>query len=172
MPQSSETRPWPVAPRPFPEEAFGSWLGRVASRYQLDIAKLWDISGLGSLPALSNAGWILFPPLQPDALTILSGLARLHEDQLAQIQTPAEWIFDRPYLPYCFRCLVLNPADVAAPRWKRAWLSPGLTECDEHRTTFERIPVGTVRRARNTDRLLALVSGYRSRRAQALFWRH
>jgi len=56
---------WPVAPRTFYEEAFGSWLGRIASRYAISVEMLFEQSGLGNLPALTNASWILFPPLEP-----------------------------------------------------------------------------------------------------------
>lgn len=37
-------KPWPVAPRPFFEEAFGSWLGRVATCYQISVSMLWETS--------------------------------------------------------------------------------------------------------------------------------
>lgn len=59
----SEThRPWPIAPRPFLEEAFGSWLGRIAARYQTSVDLIWE-SGTGvAMPSLTKAGWILFPP--------------------------------------------------------------------------------------------------------------
>jgi hypothetical protein len=154
----SDLRPWPVAPRPFHEETFGSWLGRVASRYQMSVAQMWEISQLGAFPILSNAGWILFAPLPERTLVALSALARLNPDRLARIQTPSGWVRNRSTLPYCFRCLVLNPLDVAAPRWKRIWLDPDIEVCEEHGTTLERIPAQITRRARNMDRLLMLVS--------------
>jgi hypothetical protein len=94
-------------------------------------------------------------------LATLSGLARLDPDRLTRTQTPLDWMRNRPNLPYCFRCLVLNPADVTAPRWKRIWLDPDIEVCEEHGTTLERIPTVIARRARNMDRLLMLVSRYR-----------
>jgi len=37
----------------------------------------------------------------------------------------------RPHLAfYCATCVVLNPADVTAPTWKRAWLAPSGARCD------------------------------------------
>ncbi len=59
----ADYRPWPYAPRPFQDEAFGSWFGRIASRYRMTVEMAWEINGLGPLPALTSAGWILFAPL-------------------------------------------------------------------------------------------------------------
>jgi len=33
---------------------------------------------------------------------------------------------------YCATCVLLNPADVTAPRGKRALLDPGAARCDVH----------------------------------------
>jgi hypothetical protein len=53
--------PWPLAPRPFDEEAFGSWLGRVVAKYRISIAVLWEMSVDEPIPLLENVGWIMFP---------------------------------------------------------------------------------------------------------------
>ena len=169
--QPISRRPWPVAPRPFDEEAFGSWLGRIASRYQLSVTQAWEINQLGAFPALTNAGWILFTPLPESTLEVIAMLARLDTERLARIQTPSEWMKDRTKLPYCFKCLVLNPADVAAPRWKRRWFDPDIKGCEEHGTDLELIPASIPRRARNIDHLLSLVSKYRRRHSEAQWFR-
>lgn len=52
---------WPVAPRPFYEEAFGNWLGRVAARYKISVGALWEISVSKEMRVLGSAGWRLFP---------------------------------------------------------------------------------------------------------------
>ena len=69
-------RPWPYAPRPFGDEAFGSWFGRVASRYRMTVEMAWEINGLGPLPALTSVGWILFSPLDESALEKVAARAR------------------------------------------------------------------------------------------------
>lgn len=125
-------KPWPVAPRPFFEEAFGSWLGRVATCYQVSVGMLWETSTGLDMPNLGKAGWILFPPVSASPLDQLSKLARVSEGRLASIQTPPEWMADQRYLAYCFRCLVLNDVDVSAPRWKREWLDPKAEYCAAH----------------------------------------
>src|SRR6516225_11206643 len=88
-------RPWPYAPRPFGDEAFGSCFGRVASRYRMNVEMAWEINGLGPLPALTNVGWILFSPLDEFALNKLAALARVDAATIASIQTPASWMVAR-----------------------------------------------------------------------------
>ena len=51
--------PWPIAPRPSYEEAFGGGLGRVAARYQVSIAMRREMSASEPLPALGNC-WMDF----------------------------------------------------------------------------------------------------------------
>jgi hypothetical protein len=125
-----------LAPRPFDEEAFGSWFGRVASRYRMSVDWTCEVNQLGPLPPLTNAGWMLFAPLNDITLRTLANLARLEVARLAQIQTLADWMMPGKRLPYCCRCLVMNPVDVTAPRWKRAWLDPTARLCDEHGETM------------------------------------
>jgi hypothetical protein len=136
-------------------------LGRVASRYRMGVDMAWEVNQLGPLPPLTNAGWMLFAPLSELTLHTLADLARLDVARLAQIQTPAEWMLSRTRLPYCFRCLVLNPADVTAPRWKRAWLDPVARYCHEHGKMLETVPASVLRRAGNMEQLLTSVSRYR-----------
>ncbi|HEX7907792.1 MAG TPA: TniQ family protein [Paraburkholderia sp.] len=162
MPDS--VKPWPVAPRPFFEEAFGSWLGRVATRYQISVGMLWETSTGLELPNLGKAGWILFPPVSAVPLDRLSKLARLSDGRLAAIQTPPEWMADQRYLVYCFRCLVLNDVDVSAPRWKREWLDPEAEYCTKHRGLLETVPASIFGKAANFGDALRAISRYRTPR--------
>jgi hypothetical protein len=82
-------------------------------------------------------------------------LALLDIARLAHIQTHADWMIPRTHVPYCFRCLVLNPPDVAAPRWKRTWLDPAASYRDEHREPLETAHASTTRHATNMEHLLA-----------------
>ncbi|GJH12731.1 TniQ family protein [Caballeronia novacaledonica] len=141
--------PWPVAPRPFFEEAFGSWLGRVASRYDISVGMLWERSIPSEMPRLGNAGWLIFPPVPDYTLERFARLARLGNNRLEAIQTPIDWTTDRQCVPYCFKCLVLNDADVAAPRWKREWLDPTADRCRVHHTFLETVPASIFRKAGN-----------------------
>jgi hypothetical protein len=161
--RSSSLR-WPVAPRPFYEEAFGSWLGRVAARYQIGVTTLWEISVSEKMPVLGTAGWILFPAISHSALQRFATLARLDASRLSHMQTPPAWFVDRRCMPYCFKCLVLNDADVSAPRWKREWLDPTAEFCSVHRGLLETVPVSVFRRSDHFDAAHRAISRYRERR--------
>src|SRR5258705_10615216 len=154
---------WPIAPRPFYEEAFGSWLGRVAARYQVSVAMLWEVSTSEELPALGTAGWILFPPISRSALHRFATLARLDDERLRHIQTPSAWLADRRCMPYSFRCLVLNDADVSAPRWKREWLDPTAEFCSVHHRPLETVPASVFRLSNHFDVALRPISRYREK---------
>lgn len=165
--------PWPITPRPFYEEAFGSWLGRVAARYQLSIVMLWEMSSSEPLPALGTAGWILFPPISNSALRRFAALARLDEQRLRHIQTPSTWLSDRRCMPYCFRCLVLNDADVSAPRWKRESLEPKVEFCTVHHTLLETVPASVFRLSVHFDAALRAIGRYREmRKFSDIRWLH
>ncbi len=158
---SDTRRPWPIALRPFLEEAFDSWLGRIAARCQASVDLIWE-SGTGlAMPGLTKAGWILFPPVPSPTLSRLSRVARLNDGILDMIQTPREWVFDQKYMVYCFRCLVLNDADVTASRWKREWLDPSADYCGVHHSLLETVPQSIFARAPNFDAALRAISRYR-----------
>ena len=63
------------------------------------------------------------------------------------IEPPSVWRVDRTSLPYCFACLVLNPLNVMAPRWKREWLAPEAARCKVHDRTLAWVSASSLRRA-------------------------
>jgi hypothetical protein len=89
------------------------------------------------MPVLGTAGWIFFPAISRSTLQRFATLARFDDGRLNHIQMPPAWVTDRRCMPYCFRCLVLNDADVSAPRWKREWLDPTAEFCRVHHTLLE-----------------------------------
>jgi hypothetical protein len=90
-------------------------------------------------PPLTNASWILFPPLDVRLLDELAYFARIPDARLDQIQTPIEWMSRRKRLYYCHACLSLNHVDVFAPIWRRDWLDPEADYCRLHRRPLEGI---------------------------------
>lgn len=153
-----------IAPRPFYEEAFGGWLGRVAARYQVSVAMLWQMSASEPLHSPGTAGWIPSRPISQLALQRFSTLARLDEDRLRHIQTPWARRFNWRCVPYCFRCLVLNDADASAPRWKREWLDPTAEFCSVHHTPLETVPASVFRLSGHFAVALRWISRYREER--------
>ena len=133
---STERPPWPVAPRPFADEPLGGWLGRVASAYRVTVAQLWNDAGLMGGLAHPRMVWLMIAGISADDRQRLAALARLDASVLEAIEPPAAWADNRRRLSYCFACLVLNPADVLAPRWKREWLAPEAARCRVHDRTL------------------------------------
>lgn len=144
-----------MAPRPFEDEAFGGWLGRLAAKYRISVAQLWASGQLGELPELTCAGWLLFPPVDELVLGRLAALTHVGVDRMVAIQTPAAWLSDRCRLPYCFECLVLNPVDIFSPRWKLDWLNPSAKCCEVHDRGLETIPSSTLRILGNLNAVIS-----------------
>src|ERR1700726_798998 len=80
------------------------------------------------------------------------------------IQTPSPWLTDRRCMPYCFRCLVLNDADVSAPRWKREWLEPTAEFCRVHHTLLEKVPASVFRLSSHFGAARRAINRYRDMR--------
>lgn len=159
-------RPWPVAPRPFDDEAFGSWLGRLAARYQIRVEQLWRVGELGAFPVLTNAGWLLFPPMDEQVLIRLALLTHIGVPRLEVLQTPTAWVSDRDRLLYCFDCLVLNPVDIFSPRWKRDWLDPHTAVCQVPGHRLNMLTPCTLRLCGNLTAVLREVGKRQRKRVQ------
>ena len=171
--QPPERPPWPVAPRPFPEEAMGSWLGRVAARYRMSVLQLCEDYGLSLAKGASNGGWLLQGPINAQELARLAWLARLEVQRLQEIQTPNAWVVERRGFAYCAPCLFLNPVDVTAPRWKREWLDPAATWCDEHGAQLALVAPGKLRRCSNFTQTVKAIGRLERQRQLNLpsYWR-
>lgn len=150
-------RPWPVAPRPFDDEAFGGWLGRLAATYRISVPQLWASGQLGAFPYLPRCGWLLFPPVDELVLARLAALTHVNIDRLVAIQTPAAWVSDRRGLSFCFECLALNPLDVFSPRWKREWLKPAATVCEIHDHRLQAISSFRLHQLKNLNAVIRWV---------------
>ena len=109
---------WPVAPRPFGDEAFGGWFGRVAAKYGISVLELAESAGVGICIGDSASTWLGAAVPGTSAVRRLAQLCRMPAAELRQLRPEAseEGLTKRFY--YCYRCLYLNPADVTAPYWK------------------------------------------------------
>ena len=139
-------RPLPFAPRPFPDEALGSWIGRLAARYRVGVAQLNAGYGLG-LEVSGPLAWLLPSPLSPVSLSKLSCLTRMSGVAISALSVGAA-----PRLlgaPYCKRCVFLNPLEVESPYWKKSWLMPGASVCDVHGLPLVTLSASLARDTRN-----------------------
>ena len=149
--------PWPIAPRPFPDEAMGSWFGRLAARYRMSVTEFAEQNDI-TLPKLQpTVGWLLMPPLDDESMDRIAELARLSRDKIEAIQTPSEWITQRWYFSLCPTCLFLNREDISAPRWLRDWLAPDFIPCRLHDAPTITISTLYFAQCRNFSDVLRLV---------------
>jgi hypothetical protein len=148
-------RPLPWAPRPFRDEAFGSWIGRLAGRYRMSVVLLnadFDLQ----LRFDGPLHWLFPSTAGAESMARLSGLTRLGE---VHIPPPAPYDSDKPSrsAPYCRRCVFLNPEEVESPYWHRVWLAPGAAYCEIHRLPLATLKGELVRRSHNLPHLLKRV---------------
>ena len=145
-------RPLPWAPRPFRDEAFGSWIGRLAGRYRMSVVLLNANLELG-LQFDGPLRWLLPSAAGAESIARLSKLTRLGE---ARIPTLASYDPDDPSqcALYCPRCVFLNHAEVESPYWREAWLTPGAAVCKTHRLPLATLKGRLVRRSHNLPHLL------------------
>lgn len=161
-----EIRPWPYAPRPFDDEALGSWIGRVAAHYRMGVHELLDDSGIADGPRLLPPVWLDPRQIGDEALARLAACARVSAESLSALRTPSYWTPAGDHLRYCARCLFLNEADVCSPRWKREWPCPETDRCARHVQPLERIRATTVARCANFRELMQTISRWRGARAR------
>lgn len=165
MSQAEPTLPW--APRPFDGEALGSWLGRLAAAYGMEVDEFAAQAGL-SIDLGHVANWLALPPLSRCDGERLRVLCRLPAASL-----PAPYDAETPArLGYCPRCLYLNPVDVSAPYWQARWLlgidSPW---CSAHGLRHEYTSRHLVRGHRNMRRLLRAINRMHAARERAAKWK-
>lgn len=96
-------QPWPVVPRPFPDEAFGSWFGRIAALYRIGVDELARAGRVRLDFGEQASSWLAGVP-RPDAYERLSYLCRMPSSQI-EAMPPTQPLSERSRFPYCPRCL-------------------------------------------------------------------
>lgn len=156
-------RAWPAVPKPMPQEVFGSWLGRVAARFRIGVN---DLLAAGELDIDVGQGaqrWLGAMPRHAQALARLGHLARL---QVGELETMLAFNEARPgNYRCCFRCLVLNPAEVESPYWQLAWMEHKFT-CEHGSSETESASPSMLVQARNMRKLVDALGRRRRGRAR------
>jgi hypothetical protein len=161
-------RPLPCAVRPFADEAFGSWVGRLAGQYRMSVGEL-DSEYALDLPWSRRLGWLAAGPYHPHTIEALANVARIDAARLQALEARVAWC-DAKRAAYCPCCIFLNPVDVTQPFWKSAWLDPKVIGCDLHRQRLMTLPSASVRCAANMTRLIKAVgTREQARRHRARF---
>lgn len=124
-------QPLPVCPRPFPGEASGSWLWRVAREYGYSTARFMDAIGLDvSHPRTAGQ------TLRATEVQHLAYLARLPIEALAYMAAiPVEWrLVPLRDKPLCCQCWREDDRLFGQPVEYNAWLHAGRISCRRHGT--------------------------------------
>ena len=152
MPESA----WPAVPRPFVDEAFGGWFGRVAGRYGITVDELGAAANIQLNLYPDGSGWLAAGAPAGSSMRRLAALCRLAP---AEIEALAKTGTVRAGgLAYCYRCLILNPQDVCSPYWKDSWLDDSRPPCYEHLSWVGCVSPVDMRQNRNLPRLLRTLS--------------
>ena len=161
---SMRERLLPVVAQPFPDEAFGSWFGRLAKRYRLGVDEL-----AGQLDVQIDFGarcsrWLATKPPIGASLARLSSACRLSCNELQSLDPGASVRAD---FGFCESCFFLNPFDVTELYWKRDWLSQDAALCDTHARGFDHLSPSTISTRLNMREIERFVSRRRRQREAA-----
>ena len=138
---SRPERPWPHVPKPFGDEALGSWFGRIAGRFEMDVDELAAAGQLDLDLGAEPCGWLTMRAPTPEnraRLSFFTGVAeRLFPQPGRGLPDDAS---DRWYF-YCQQCLWMNREDVRAPYWKTHWFRLTQALCPLHKRTTRALTV-------------------------------
>lgn len=160
--------PWPVAPRPFEDEAFGSWFGRLALRYRMNVDELAGVAGVTLDFGQDCRRWLPMAPPVGGSLQRLAMLCRVSSEVLANLGAGTQPGTRPSSFGYCHACLFVNPVDVASPYWKASWLQDPANRCPLHDADFDYVRETTLADQRNFHRLLRFISRRRRLREARL----
>lgn len=128
---------FPIVPPPLPEEAFSSWLGRLAARYNLTPTILVETLLREKLLSQQMAAWgdWLHWPILDNRLLEVSGLADQHLHALrapgARKRSPAGWAREHPI--WCGFCLAEDLKTYGEVYIRKTWRHGGTVICPQHR---------------------------------------
>ncbi len=163
-------KPLPLAPRPFTDEALGSWIGRLASRYRIGVLQL-DAQYRLQLGLSRPLAWLAPGPMSEDTLERLCWLTHCPALVISALAVEGAAIKVRS-VSYCWRCVFLNPLEVESPYWKREWRLPGASLCAIHGEYLAALPAGKVRASANMRELIRAVGKYERARKERDLKRH
>ena len=152
-------KPLPFPPRPFADEALGSWVGRLAARYRVDADYELGLDLTGPLSWLSPA------PMSSQSLERLGCLTRIAPAAISALAVQTVSVKARSTW-YCCRCVFINPMEDESPYWKRGWLLANASSCAVHKERLVVLPAGKVRACTNMLELIRAVGKYEKSRKE------
>ena len=113
-------KPLPFAPRAFPDEALGSWIGRLAARYRIGVSQLDADYDLG-LDLSGPLAWLSPATMSWGSLERLRWLARFPVAAMSGLAVEPAAVKGKGTW-YCRRCVFLNPLEVESPYFEESLL--------------------------------------------------
>lgn len=132
---SGTARPWPICPRPQPDESVPSWFERVGHEYTMSRAVLLaaverEIAGTRPAGAVLPADRLLDRPVA-EQLAALGQLTDLEKSCLWP--PPSDWeLKDQVFGVYCPHCCLNDLANNRTPYGRQYWLQSWCTICKTH----------------------------------------
>ena len=155
---------WPAVPAIMPGEAFGSWFGRIAARYRIDVDELARAAHIELDLGPQACRWLVTPAPQGQSAV---RLARLSGVPIHDFEDLGRGCATKRFR-YCFKCLVLNPRDVFAPYWSKQWLRADWQTCERHPQDNDALSEQGLEGHKNMYKLLKLVGRRRRLREERM----
>jgi hypothetical protein len=138
----STLQPWPVCPRPQPDESLPSWFERIGAEYQMTPNALLSSFDLDETPVTPMAPRLARDTAErlqrPGIRSKIAALSRLPDtvcDTLWPSSTGWELI-DGAFRSYCPHCCLGDLREQRSPYGRRVWLQSWCTLCQYHGTAL------------------------------------
>jgi hypothetical protein len=138
----STLQPWPVCPRPQPDESLPSWFERIGAEYQMmpnALLSSFDLSDGPVAPMAPRLARDTAERLQaPRIRSKIAALSRL-PDTVCNTLWPSTtgWeLIDGAFRSYCPHCCLGDLREQRTPYGRRGWLQSWCTLCQFHGTAL------------------------------------
>lgn len=138
----SVLQPWPVCPRPQPDESLPSWFERVGAEYRMTPNALLSSFDLSDRPVAATAPKLARDTAErlraPHVRSKIAALSRL-PDTACETLWPSStgWeLIDRAFRSYCPYCCLDDLREQRTPYGRRGWQQSWCTLCLYHGTAL------------------------------------
>jgi hypothetical protein len=138
----STLQPWPVCPRPQPDESLPSWFERIGAEYRMTPNALLSSFDLDDTPVTPMAPRLARDTAErlkrPDTRSKIAALSRL-PDTVCNTLWPSStgWeLIDGAFRSYCPHCCLGDLREQRSAYGRRVWLQSWCTLCQYHGTAL------------------------------------
>jgi len=138
----SALQPWPVCPRPQPDESLPSWFERVGAGYRMTPNALLSSFDLSDGPVAATAPGLAGETAErlqaPQVRSKIAALSRLPDTACNTLwpSTTGWELIDGAFRSYCPHCCLGDLGEQRTPYGRRVWLQSWCTLCQYHGTAL------------------------------------